>query len=263
MATNSYAQHILLGNLGSDPVVTTMRQGNTVANFDIAVNHRNRDGSQETTWIRIAAWNGLAEIAAQYLHKGSLVLVTGTRVKASGWLDQEGEQHVTLEMTASAIRLLDGANGYGNHVLVGHLGADPRSYTTRDERTVTNFDVAINERRGDGTEVTTWYRVAAWNGLGEVCAAHLTKGRKVLVVGSRLSASVWTDQSGTIRTTLELTAETVKFLDAPGGKGQASPEVTPRQAYRNQRPVRSNEGGQAVQQSRRPTREQVLEEIPF
>ncbi|MGH2543512.1 MAG: single-stranded DNA-binding protein, partial [Ardenticatenaceae bacterium] len=67
--------------------------------------------------------------------------------------------------------------------------------------------------------------MTAWNGFGKVGAAHLTKGCKVMVVGSRLSASARTDRSGKLRTTLELTADRVKFLDAPTEEGEEPTQV--------------------------------------
>ena len=62
------------------------------------------------------------------------------------------------------------ANGYQKHILVGNLGADPKTFQTQNGNLVTNFDIAVNERNADGTEIVTWYGIAAWNGLGEVCA---------------------------------------------------------------------------------------------
>ncbi|MGB0383185.1 MAG: single-stranded DNA-binding protein [Ardenticatenaceae bacterium] len=69
------------------------------------------------------------------------------------------------------------ANGYQKHIIIGNLGADPRGYTTQSGNTVVNFDIAVNERNGDGNEVVTWYGVAAWNGLGDACYQYLKKGR--------------------------------------------------------------------------------------
>ena len=253
---STYHNHIIVGNLGDTPQLTETRSGDIVANFDVAVNQRNRDGSTQTTWIRVAAWNGLAQLVGQYLEKGSLVLVEGRRLTASGWLAQDGTEQATLQLNASDIRFLQGANGYAQHTIVGHLGSDPRSYTTREGKQVTNFDIAVNEQRSDGSEITSWYRVAAWNGLGEVCAEHLTKGRKVLVSGSRLSATAWTDRVGTLRTTLEINADNVVFLDAPTKsepKGSDSRPAAPR--HRQRRPV--------AQAERTSVKERILEEIPF
>ena len=104
------------------------------------------------------------------------------------------------------------ANGYQKHILVGNLGANPKVFQTQNGNLVTNFDIAVNERNADGTEIVTWYGIAAWNGLGEVCAEYLTKGRQVMVEGTRLEATAWMGRDGNLHTKMELTAKEVKFL---------------------------------------------------
>lgn len=98
------------------------------------------------------------------------------------------------------------------HIIVGHLGTQPEVREFDSGKAVTNFNIAVNERNSNGTESTTWYRVAAWNGLGGACAQHLEKGSKVLVRGSRLKASAYIGKDGEARATLELTADEVEFL---------------------------------------------------
>jgi single-strand DNA-binding protein len=115
--------------------------------------------------------------------------------------------------------------------IVGNLGRDPEMRFTPDGTPVCNFTVAVNRRwtGADGTpaEKTTWFRVTAWRRLAEVCNQYLTKGRQVLVVGE-IDTSAWTDQEGKARASLELTAQTVKFLGAGTGEngngGANSPE---------------------------------------
>lgn len=254
---STYHSHIIVGNIGNTPQLNETRSGDIVANFDVAINQRNRDGSEQTTWVRVAAWNGLAQLASQYLEKGSLVLVEGRRIAASGWVAQDGTEQATLQLNASDVRFLGGSNGYAKSTIVGHLGADPRSYTTREGKQVANFDVAVNELRSDGSEITTWYRVAAWNGLGAICAEHLAKGRKVLVTGSRLSATAWTDRAGNVRTTIEVTADNVVFLDAPTGVGEPVAQTTPDAPRRMGRRAMNGAGKHAA------VKEQMLEAIPF
>jgi single-strand DNA-binding protein len=103
-----------------------------------------------------------------------------------------------------------------NLIIVGNLGRDPEMRYTPSGVAVTNFSVAVNEtwtgQDGEQQERTTWFRVAAWRKLAEVCNQYLSKGRLVLVEG-RVSASAWMPQDGgDPRATLELTARTVKFL---------------------------------------------------
>ncbi|MBA3532490.1 MAG: single-stranded DNA-binding protein [Ardenticatenales bacterium] len=173
--------------------------------------------------------------------------------------------------------------GYQKHVLVGNLGGDPETRATRSGSTVTNFSLAVNETNSNGEEVTTWYRVAAWNGRGEVCACYLTKGRKVLVEGTRLKASAWIDEDGNARASLELTADNVIFLDGPREEEEAEEEVVQPQRKvrelkvapangRASRPAAQSKAKQVARQAtpnRQRTRGSVAlqqedwEEIPF
>ncbi len=102
-------------------------------------------------------------------------------------------------------------------IIIGRVGNDPQTRTLDDGTVVTSFHVAVNERWSGGGEQrkrVTWYRVTAWRGLAEVAGSHLKKGRLVFVRG-RPGASAWVDQEGQARASLELTADEIKFLDAP------------------------------------------------
>ena len=110
--------------------------------------------------------------------------------------------------------------------IVGNLGRDPEMRYTPSGKAVTNFSVAVNTRwtNGDGTnaERVTWYKVACWGKLAEVTNEYLAKGRKVLVVASRIEAEAYIDKEGELRAALRVTADAVKFLD---GKGEEAAEV--------------------------------------
>jgi single-strand DNA-binding protein len=147
--------------------------------------------------------------------------------------------------------------GYQKHVVIGRLGGDPEVYETRTGNTVTNFSLAVNETNSDGEEVTTWFRIAAWNGRGEVCARYLSKGRKVLVEGTRLKASAWIDEDGNARASLELTADNVIFLDAPRDEMEEAEEevVQPRGKVRQLQAVRATQGSrQGAQRKTKQTK---------
>lgn len=101
--------------------------------------------------------------------------------------------------------------GFQNHIIVGNLGADPEMRYLPDGTAVTNFSVAVNQKRGE-SETMIWVRVTAWNKLAEVCNEYLEKGRPVLVQGSRMKVSPYLDQQGNPQASLELTAGTVQFL---------------------------------------------------
>ena len=89
--------------------------------------------------------------------------------------------------------------------IIGNITKDPELRTTPSKKSVCTFDVAVNSRRG-GEEVTDYFRVAAWQALGENCAKYLEKGKKVCVVG-RVHL-----HNGKHYADMEVTAEDVEFL---------------------------------------------------
>lgn len=112
---------------------------------------------------------------------------------------------------------------YSKTIVVGHLGRDPEMRYTSSGQAVTSFSVASTRRwttqNGSQQEKTTWFRVTAWDKLGELCNQYLTKGRLVLVEGD-IEASAWKSPDGEPRASLELTARNVRFL---GGKDMVAP----------------------------------------
>jgi len=109
----SYLRLIVVGNLGRDPEMRYMPDGTPVTNISVATTRKwnNADGSkgEETTWIRVTLWHKNAENAAQYLKKGSKVLVEGrlNPDKTTGgpkiWTKQDGSAGASYEMTADRI----------------------------------------------------------------------------------------------------------------------------------------------------------------
>ena len=114
---------ILIGNLGSDPEVRYTPDGVPVANFNLATseswNDRNTGERQERTeWHRLVLWRKLAEIASQYLKKGSKIYVEG-KLQTRSWDDQSGQKRYTTEVVVFDIQMLDsrgegGGSGYGD-----------------------------------------------------------------------------------------------------------------------------------------------------
>ncbi len=111
---------------------------------------------------------------------------------------------------------------YQKTIVIGHLGKDPEMRYTSSGQAVTNFTVATSrkyvDKNGQQQEKTTWFRVVAWDKLGELCNQYLTKGRLVLVEGE-VDVSAFTGQDGQPRGTLELSARNVRFLSGGGGQG--------------------------------------------
>lgn len=112
-------------------------------------------------------------------------------------------------------------------IIIGNLGGDPELRYTANGTPVANFNVAVNRRwaKEDGSqaEETTWFRVSAWNKLAEVCNQYLRKGRQVMVVG-RVSASAYKAADGQPRASLDVTANSVKFLGGARGEDGAFAE---------------------------------------
>lgn len=115
--------------------------------------------------------------------------------------------------------------------VTGNLVRDPESSTTQDGKTVCNFTIACNRRQKDkdGKNVADFFRVSAWNALGENCQKYLAKGRKVAVVGA-VSVHAYSAQDGTAKGSLEVLAQDVEFLSSANSGEQAqesAPEVQP------------------------------------
>ena len=117
----SYQKLIIVGNLGRDPEMRYTSNGTPVTSFSVATNRRwnNPDGSQgeETVWFRVSAWQRQAETCAQYLHKGSQVMVEGrlTPDPATGgpriWTGRDGTPGASFEVRAFRVVFLQGGSG--------------------------------------------------------------------------------------------------------------------------------------------------------
>ena len=111
---------ILVGRLGRDPETRFTGGGQAVANFSVATDETYKDKNGErqkrTEWHKIVVWGKQAEIAQQYLKKGSLVFIEG-RIQSREWQDKEGQKRTSFEIVASNFRMLggrgDGAPGGG------------------------------------------------------------------------------------------------------------------------------------------------------
>ncbi len=110
---------ILVGNLGKDPEAKFMPSGNAVTNITVATSESWKDkqtGQQQerTEWHRVVFFNRLAEIASEYLRKGSKVYIEGS-LRTRKWQGQDGQDRYTTEIVASEMQMLDsrgGSTGY-------------------------------------------------------------------------------------------------------------------------------------------------------
>jgi len=101
---------LIIGNLGQDPEVRYMPNGNAVANFTVATSEswQDQQGQKQdrTEWHRIVIYRKLAEIAGQYLHKGSKVYLEG-KLQTREWQDQQGQKRYTTEIICHEMQMLD------------------------------------------------------------------------------------------------------------------------------------------------------------
>lgn len=109
---------ILIGNLGADPETRYMPSGGAVTNINLATTDVWRDrqsGEQQerTEWHRVVFFNKLAEIAGEYLKKGSKVYVEG-RLQTRKWQGQDGQDRYTTEIVANEMQMLDSRGGGGS-----------------------------------------------------------------------------------------------------------------------------------------------------
>lgn len=117
---------------------------------------------------------------------------------------------------------------YQKIIIIGNLGRDPEMRYMPDGTAVTSFSVATNRRwtdraTGQPVDETTWFRVNVWGRQAETANEYLSKGRKVLVEGQLTpdrntgSPKIFTRQDGTVGSSYEIRAFTVKFI---GGRDE-------------------------------------------
>lgn len=119
----AFEQTIVVGNVGRDAELRYTQSGTAVSDFSVAVTSKWRDNStneqrEKTSWYRVTAWRGLAEVVGKYVKKGMSVMVVGT-VEANAYMGQDGEPRASLDITARDIQFLnragDNPGGGGNY----------------------------------------------------------------------------------------------------------------------------------------------------
>ena len=119
---------ILIGNLGADPETRAVPSGTTVANLRIATSESWRDkqtGEQQerTEWHRVAFFGRLAEVAGEYLRKGSQVYIEGS-LRTRKWQDEQGNERYSTEIIGNDLQML-GSRGGGGAVSAPGLSHTP------------------------------------------------------------------------------------------------------------------------------------------
>jgi len=107
---------IIIGNLGRDPETRYMPDGGAITNVSVATTEvwkdKNGEKQEKTEWHRVAFFGKLAEIAGEYLKKGSQVYVEG-RLQTRKWQDKDGADKYTTEIVANAMQMLGSRQGMG------------------------------------------------------------------------------------------------------------------------------------------------------
>ncbi|MFW8591820.1 single-stranded DNA-binding protein [Glaciecola sp. 2405UD65-10] len=125
MASRGINKVIVVGNLGNDPEVRYLPNGNAVANLSIATSEswKDQQGQQQerTEWHRVTMYRRLAEIAGEYLKKGSQVFIEG-KLQTRKWQDQQGNDRYTTEIIADNMQMLGGGRSDGGQQGGGQQG---------------------------------------------------------------------------------------------------------------------------------------------
>ena len=119
MASRGVNKVILVGNLGADPETRFLPSGGSVTNVSLATSETWKDkqtGQQQerTEWHRVVFFNRLAEIAGEYLRKGSKVYVEGS-IRTRKWQDQSGQDRYSTEIIGNEMQMLDSRSGGGDY----------------------------------------------------------------------------------------------------------------------------------------------------
>jgi single-strand DNA-binding protein len=116
-----YQQIILIGHVGADAEMRYTPAGKAVASFIVATSRKWKDATgqhkEKSVWWRCTVWEKQAEVIAQYVKKGSKVMVVGEVEEARAFTDKAGENRASLEVTASTVKFLD-SKGNGDAVAV-------------------------------------------------------------------------------------------------------------------------------------------------
>lgn len=133
---------ILVGNLGKDPEIRYMPNGNAVANLTLATTEswkdkQTGDQQEKTEWHRIVMFRRLAEIAGEYLKKGSQIYIEG-KLQTRKWQDNSGNDRYTTEIVANEMQMLGGRGGAGGSA--GFADSAPAERSSVAETASPEFD---------------------------------------------------------------------------------------------------------------------------
>ena len=129
---------ILIGNVGTDPEVRYLPNGNAVATLSLATSESWKDKTtgekqDRTEWHRVVCFNRLGEIAGEYVRKGSKLYVEGS-LRTRKWQDQQGADRYTTEIVATDIQMLDskGGNVSNQDDMASYMSQQPTAATYKN-----------------------------------------------------------------------------------------------------------------------------------
>lgn len=122
-----YSQTTIVGNLGRDPERRSTQSGKSVTTFSVGVTERK---DAPTQWFNVVAWEKLADVCAQYLHKGDAVLIAGRMT--SRRYEKDGQQREVWELVAQTMQMLGSKGGQSSAPTAG-------SVTQKDDDDVLPF----------------------------------------------------------------------------------------------------------------------------
>ena len=138
--SNGLNKVLIIGNLGNDPEIKYTQSGSPVANLSIATSERWKDKNsgeqkEQVEWHRVVLFSRLAEIAEQYLKKGSKVFIEG-KLQTRDWEDSEGKKRYTTEIIAREMSMLDSSQSADN-------SQQPRSDSSTEGKSDESFEEDI------------------------------------------------------------------------------------------------------------------------
>ena len=175
----SFNRVILIGNLTRDPELRYVSSGTAVTDIGLAVNDRRKNANgewvEETTFVDVTLWGRTAEVAGEYLTKGSPVLIEG-RLKLDSWEGKDGQKHSKLRVVCDRMQMLGSRGpGAGGGGPAGGAPAAPRdATTTRPRRRFCRRSALRTVRRRRNPLLTPDWQ-SAWNDRLEAAAHGRTK----------------------------------------------------------------------------------------
>ncbi|WP_028388534.1 single-stranded DNA-binding protein [Legionella fairfieldensis] len=146
---------ILVGNVGVDPDVRYLPNGNAVTTLSIATSEtwkdkQTGDKQERTEWHRVVCFNRLGEIAGEYVRKGSKLYVEGS-LRTRKWQDQQGQDRYTTEIVANDIQMLDSKGSSSNYEEMPSSSQHqpPQQHQTRKAQPVQSAQDAFEELDDD------------------------------------------------------------------------------------------------------------------